>query len=120
VRLLANETVPSEIVQAVRAQGHDVVGIRTEAPESADSEVLARAQTEKRIVLTFDKDFGELAFRWGLSSTSSVILIRLRSPSLTHLQRTVLAAIDSRQDWAGMFSVVEAGRVRITPLPPSY
>jgi predicted nuclease of predicted toxin-antitoxin system len=62
VRILANENVQGEIVQSLRAQGHDIVWIRIDAPGSADSEVLAMAQTEKPIVMTFDKDFGELAF----------------------------------------------------------
>jgi predicted nuclease of predicted toxin-antitoxin system len=121
VRILANENVPGEIVQGLRAQGHDIVWIRTEAPGSADSEVLALAQTEKRIIVTFDKDFGELAFRWGLPATCGIILIRLLAPSSTQLQQAVLTALKSRQeqDWVGMFSVVEAGRVRITPLPAS-
>lgn len=92
-----------------------------EAPGSADSEVLALAQTEKRIIMTFDKDFGELAFRWGLPATSGIILLRLLASSPTQLQQTVLAALGSREekDWIGMFSVVEAGRIRVTPLPVS-
>jgi len=92
-----------------------------EAPGIADSEVLAMAQTEKRIIVTFDKDFGELAFRWGLPATSGIILLRLLAPSPTQLQQAVVTALGSRQeqDWVGMFSVVEASRIRVIPLPVS-
>lgn len=119
MRILANENVPGEIVQSLRAQGHDIVWIRIEAPGSTDSEVLALAQTEKRIIMTFDKDFGELAFRWGLPATSGIILLRLIASSPTQLQQAVVTALGSRQeqDWVGMFSVVEAGRIRVTSLP---
>ena len=43
----------------------------------ADDAILARAQTEERIVVTHDKDFGELAFRSQLPASSGVILLRL-------------------------------------------
>ena len=121
MRILANVNVSGEIVQGLRAQGHDIIWMRIEAPGSADSEVLALAQTEKRIIMTFDKDFGELAFRWGLPVTSGIILLRLIASSPIQLQQAVLTALGSRQeqDWVGMFSVVEASRIRVTPLPVS-
>lgn len=73
---------------------------------------------EDRLILTFDKDFGELAFRWGLPATSGIILIRLSAPSPTQLQESVMVALESRDDWSGKFSVIETGRVWITSLPP--
>lgn len=116
MRVLANENVSGDIVQALRNFGHDVLWIRTDAPGSSDEVVLARAQTEDRLLLTFDKDFGELAFRFGLP-ISGVILLRLSASSPTRLTQVVMAALTSREDWAGMFSVVEEGRVRMTALP---
>jgi predicted nuclease of predicted toxin-antitoxin system len=61
MRFLANENVPRTAIEALRAAGNDVVWIRVDAPGSSDPEVLARAAREERILLTFDKDFGELA-----------------------------------------------------------
>jgi predicted nuclease of predicted toxin-antitoxin system len=58
MRFIANENFPGEAVAELRAVGHDVVWVRTEAPGSPDDDVLARAQQEGRILLTFDKDFG--------------------------------------------------------------
>jgi predicted nuclease of predicted toxin-antitoxin system len=66
MRLLANENFPGVAVEALRNRGHDVVWIRTDAPGSGDREVLARAAAETRTVVTFDKGFGALAFRYGL------------------------------------------------------
>jgi predicted nuclease of predicted toxin-antitoxin system len=116
VPVLANENVSGDIVQALRNFGHDVLWIRTDAPGSSDEVVPARAHTEDRLLLTFDKDFGELAFRFGLP-ISGVILLRLSASSPTRLTQIVMAALTSREDWAGMFSVVEEGRVRMTALP---
>lgn len=105
------------MVGVLREEGHDVVWILTEAPGSADGDILKRAASEGRIVLTFDKDFGELAFRSGLSASAGVILLRIgaRDPSL--LAGIAARALASRDDWAGHFSVVEPDRVRMTPLP---
>lgn len=63
MRLLVNENFPSDAVTALQQDGHDVVWVRRDAPGSRDEDVLERARTENRILITFDKDFGELAFR---------------------------------------------------------
>ena len=58
MRLLVNENFPGDAIKALRQDGHDVVWIRTTAPGSSDPQVLAKTQSENRILLTFDKDFG--------------------------------------------------------------
>ena len=81
LRILADEDVPGEAVTALREQGHDVAWMVTAAPGSGDPEVLLRAQAEARVLMTFDKDFGELAFRYGLPASSGVILFRVKTQS---------------------------------------
>lgn len=116
MRFLANENFPSDAVEALRQQGYDVTWIRTDAPGSSDTVVLAMAQAENRILLTFDKDFGELAFRSGLPANSGIVLFRLRMTSAPRLAQVVVAALATRTDWAGHFSVVEEDRIRMRPL----
>ncbi|MBM4254680.1 MAG: hypothetical protein FJ147_02155 [Deltaproteobacteria bacterium] len=118
MRILANENFPGDAVEALRQKGHDVVWVRTDAPGSDDRTVLQKARQEERILVTFDKDFGELAFRFGLPVTSGVILFRVRAPSSEYVARVTVTAIDSRSDWAGHFSVVEEGRIRMVILSP--
>jgi predicted nuclease of predicted toxin-antitoxin system len=117
MRILADENFPGDAVTALRERGHDVLWVRTVAPGVSDREVLARAQAEDRIVITFDKDFGELAFRFGLPATSGIILFRLAARSASGVARLASAALETRTDWAGHFSVIEEDRVRMTPLP---
>lgn len=117
MHLLANENFPGEAVAALRRHGHDVAWIRTDSPGISDVKVLERAQRENRIVVTFDKDFGELAFRLKLPALSGIILFRTSAPSSRHVAHAAVAAIASRTDWAGHFAVVEDYRIRITPLP---
>lgn len=117
MRFLANENMPGDAVEAIRALGHDVAWVRTDAPGSNDEVVLARAQLEDRVLLTFDKDFGELAFRSRLPASSGIILFRIPTSDSLQTVAIILAAIASRSDWSGNFSVVEADRIRMTPLP---
>lgn len=91
--------------------------VRTEAPGIADTEGLALAVSQDRILITFDKDFGELAFRQQLPATSGIILFRLQPASPSHIATVAIKALESRTDWAGHFSVIEEMRVRMTPLP---
>ena len=83
----------------------------------ADDAILARAQTEERIVVTHDKDFGELAFRAQLPAACGVILFRLSGSEPETDNRRILEALESRADGAGHFSVVTDDRIRMRPLP---
>ncbi|MFH1114771.1 MAG: DUF5615 family PIN-like protein [Pseudomonadota bacterium] len=119
MKFLANENFPRIAVEALRVAGHDVVWVRADAPGSSDRQVLATAQSESRILLTFDKDFGELAFRARLPSSCGIILFRIHPRSPSFVARTAVIAVSARQDWAGHFSVIEEGRIRMTPMKTS-
>lgn len=115
--LLANENFPGPLVRLLRERGHRVDWVRELMMGAADREVLERAQREGRLVVTFDKDFGELAFRSRLPAGSGVILFRLSGSNPEVDQARALAALESRGDWVGHFSVVEDDRIRMRPLP---
>jgi len=117
MRFLANENVPGEAVEALRALGHDVTWVRADAPGSPDEDVLKRASSEKRLLLTFDKDFGELAFRRGGPMPAGVILFRIAPRSPSRVAQVVASVLGGRTDWVGHFSVIEETRIRMTPLP---
>ena len=117
MNFLANENFPLDAVEALRAAGHNVAWVRSDAPGSTDPQVLARAVAEQRTLLTFDKDFGELAFHGGLPAGCGIVLFRLQAGTATQLAALVSAAVAARTDWAGHFSVVELGRIRMRPLP---
>jgi hypothetical protein len=116
MRFLANENVPGAAVEALGAAGHDVIWMRTAAPGTDDSEVLAWAVREERILLTFDRDFGELARASALPTTCGIVLFRIPMPKPGDAGRRIADLVTSRDDWAGHFSVIEPGRVRMRPL----
>ncbi len=101
----------------LRQEGHDVLWIRESVPGSPDDVVLARACDENRLLITFDKDFGELVFRRGAKASRGVVLFRIAQPSAAAVATRVAAVLESRDDWSGHFSVVEESSVRMRPLP---
>ena len=68
------------------------------------------------MLITFDKDFGELAFRRGMPASSGIILLRIAMQSAANVALVVREAVKQRDDWAGHFSVVDDRRIRMTRL----
>lgn len=116
MRFLANENFPAAAVAELRAAGHDVLWVRTASPGASDAEVLAWAARDARVLLTFDKDFGELARGAGLPPSCGVVLFRLPMPRPDNVGQRLASLILARGDWPGHFSVVEPGRLRMRPL----
>ncbi len=117
LRLLADENCPSTAVMALRAVGHDVLWVQTDNLGATDEQVLQQAQRDARILITFDKDFGELAFRSKLPAQSGIILFRITKSSPAATAKIIVKALASRTDWASHFSVVDDTRIRMIPLP---
>jgi hypothetical protein len=116
MRFLADENFPQSAVAALRLLGHDVIWMRVAAPGTADRDVLRWAIREERTLLTFDKDFGELARASALPPSVGIVLFRVPTPRGPETGRHLATPIDSRNDWAGHFSIVEPGRVRMRVL----
>jgi predicted nuclease of predicted toxin-antitoxin system len=116
MRFLANENFPGAAVKVLEAAEHDIVWVRMAAPGATDSDVLARAIREERILLTFDKDFSELARAATLPATCGVVLLRVPMPRPDEVGQRIANLITARTDWAGHFSVIEPGRVRMRPV----
>lgn len=117
MRILANENVAAEVTERLRGDGYDVAWVRHDSPGATDEAVLQRAVVEQRLLITFDKDFGQLVFLRGREASCGVVLFRIATPSPTAVAENVTRAICSRSDWVGHFSVVDDRRIRMTPLP---
>jgi predicted nuclease of predicted toxin-antitoxin system len=116
MRLLADENFPRAAVAAFEASGHDILWVRTVMPGASDAEVLQVAERDGRVLLTFDKDFGELAARSGVAPGCGVVLFRMPAPRSDSAARRLVIRVAARDDWSGNFSVVEPSRVRMRRL----
>lgn len=117
MRILANENFPLDAVMLLGGEGHDVWWARTEAPGMTDREVLDQARRDNRLIVTFDKDFGELAFHARLPITTGIVLFRLKAQSSSELANFISSVLRSRDDWFGDFAVIDNFRVRLRALP---
>lgn len=115
MRILANENVPAPLVRLLRERSHDVEWIAETNPGVTDARVIAIARRSRRVILTLDKDYGHLLVGSG-RPVAGAVLVRLSAFKPKEQARIVADAIDGRDDWAGHFSVVEHGRIRMTPL----
>ncbi len=77
MNLVADESVERQIVERLRQDGYEVLYIAETEPSITDDLVLERANKRSALLLTADKDFGELVFREGRLSSGGVVLIRL-------------------------------------------
>ncbi len=118
MRILADENVGGSIVSWLRAQRVDTAWVVEAGAGAPDEDVLARAHREDRILLTFDRDYGELVFHRGLRCRG-VLLVRLeqvpQAERLHTFQRIWPAIALSVEN---NFVVVTRKKVRVRPLPP--
>jgi predicted nuclease of predicted toxin-antitoxin system len=76
-RWLLNENFPQPSVRHLRSLGWDVAAIGEDSPSIQDEVVMARARAEGRWLVTFDRDYGELVFKRGLSAPPLILLLRV-------------------------------------------
>ena len=118
MRFLANENFPVPSIRRLREAGHDVAAVIEDNRGCSDAEVMARAVAEERIIITFDRDYGELIYRLGLLPPLGVIYLRYapRSPVEPASQ---LTSLFQAQDltFVGKFTVIKRDQIRQRPLP---
>jgi predicted nuclease of predicted toxin-antitoxin system len=115
--LLCDEGVDRPIVDALRSAGHDVQYIAESDPSITDEEVLELANGLGAVLVTLDKDFGELVFRQG-RVTSGVLLLRLLGLSANEKNRLVGAAVEAHSsELPGSFAVLTQSGLRIRRRP---
>lgn len=113
MRFLADESCDFAVVRALRAAGYDVGTVSDLTPGAEDHIVAALAASESRVLLTEDKDFGQLAYATG-HTTSGVVLIRYPARARSALAAAIVAVVAEFGDrFIGSFVVVEPGRARL-------
>ena len=93
MKLIVDECVGTSVVAYLCDVGHDVVAVVDAMPEADDQEILDRAVSEDRIVVTNDKDFGELVYRSGWEHRG-VVPLRLRDERAENKVRMIEIVLD--------------------------
>lgn len=116
MRFIVDEGVDTRLAAMLAAAGHDVVEIAAVSPSIDDITIANRAIVEGRILITVDKDFGDLAFRDRLAIPGT-ILIRMPGSPLAERAHQLTQAISLHADHLNrLIVVVERDKIRTRPL----
>lgn len=116
MRFAIDACVPAQLAEALAALGADVVAAAGR-PAMPDEKVLDGAVAQGRVLITNDKDFGDLVFRDGHAAVG-VVLIRFDIVSPALAEATALRISDLSQHGRGQFVLLERGGERWRPMPP--
>lgn len=115
-KFLANENVPTEAVVLARQNGLDMTWMKELGPGSDDDVVLALSVSEDRVLVTFDKDFGDMVFQKGKQASAGIILFRPRLRDVGYVAQFMLTVLRQSVAWEGCFSVAREGQLRVVSL----
>jgi predicted nuclease of predicted toxin-antitoxin system len=116
--LLADESVARPIIERLRADGHSLAAIAELSPAAPDDQVLAEAERTQAVLLTEDKDFGELVYR-RRQPHHGVVLLRLDGlPRAVRADLVSAAFRDHGSEFVGAFTVITSNGIRIRPTAP--
>jgi predicted nuclease of predicted toxin-antitoxin system len=116
LHILADENVHAGVVAELRERGHVVEALAETAPGMPDDAILARADIGSWVLLTYDRDFGDLIFNRGMPCPAGIIYSRLERPKPEVLLKRLEALIEAGFV-VGQFTVIDRDNERSKPLP---
>jgi predicted nuclease of predicted toxin-antitoxin system len=113
MRFLVDESTGVAVVEYLRRIGHDTLAVAEAMPQADDRDIIVRAASEERVLITNDKDFGELVFRSGWAH-HGVLLLRLRDDIPSRRVRVVSSVVEHHAaKLIGQFVVATEDSVRV-------
>ena len=110
MKFIADENLGVRVPQYLKSSGFDIIWVKKVAPGKPDIQILEIANRQKRILITLDKDFGELVFKEKLA-TAGVILLRLKNESVKNKQRILLNLLQSQKKLYRKFTIVKETKI---------
>ena len=112
MKFLANENFPRASIVKLRNEGFDVVSVSENFPSVKDEAVILFASMENRIIITFDRDYGELIFKHNLKHSAGVIYLRIQNFQPEEPAEILLRLFDSELPFEGYFTVISETNIR--------
>ncbi len=110
---LANENFPRPSILFLREQGFVVISIQEAHQGISDNEVLKIAQEQNLVILTFDRDYGELIFRYAVENPPSVVYFRSKGDGPLFVGQILQDLLESNQiDISAAFTVIDKSSIR--------
>jgi predicted nuclease of predicted toxin-antitoxin system len=116
MKIIADENLNPLFINDLRDNGHEVISVREDWGGSSDYEVADLASRGSQILVTEDKDFGEMVFAYGHVKIT-VVFLRYSKAELQLVRRQLMEAIQYCTDQTDHFFITIArGKIRITRL----
>ena len=112
-KFLANENIPLASVIRLRNEGIDISSVSLDAPSIPDKEVMQIAADENRTIITFDRDYGELIYKYGFRPPAGVVYLRMQNYQPEEPAELLLKLLNNPEfEFAGLFTVADERSVR--------
>src|SRR4051812_19599199 len=97
MNFLANENFPMPSLDILRKAGFNVISVSEISPGITDQSVIEKAIVEKLIILTFDKDYGEIIFKYKVENPPPVVFFRFKGYTPQHAGSALLQIIANKE-----------------------
>jgi predicted nuclease of predicted toxin-antitoxin system len=113
IKFLANENFPFPSIKLLRSNGFEVLSIGEEYSGISDEQVLKIAVEKKLVILTFDRDYGELIFKYMKENPPAVIYFRTKGEHPTYSGKVLIELLRKPEfKLIGFFTVIEETGIR--------
>ncbi len=112
MQFLADENFPFLSIQLLREHGFDIVSIRENSPGISDLSIIRLAQQHQLIILTFDKDYGEILFSNQIINPPSIIFFRHKGADPRFAAQVLISVTKANYQLEGYFTVIEENNFR--------
>ena len=102
--IIIDENIDQKIIQSLIDNNFDILSIKKKSPGISDRDIIRIAKSSKGIVLTEDKDFGELVFSHQITDCS-VIFLRYKKPELTEIKKNLIRTLSIYISKPGLYFI---------------
>lgn len=113
MKFLANENFPLPSIRVLRNAGFKVLSVSELSPGISDPEVIQQAISSNAIILTFDKDYGEIIFKHAFQNPPSVVFFRFKGETPESAGLLLVDLINQEKIYLdNIFTVIEKENIR--------
>lgn len=117
LKLFTDECINWDIVFALRQNGFDTLTVKDAKLTGSDDETIFKFACEnKRILLTYDRGFGDI-FRFNISESDGVVIVltgRMKKDEVVNIILSFMSTVDKQIDLRGKLVIIGKSKIRIT------
>lgn len=108
--IIADENIPSSIIELLRANNFKITSVFEDYRGISDVEIINLASLNNQIILTENKDFGDLVFAY--NKLCSVILLRYHFKNIEEINLRLLEYLKLNRENTSIFTVITLENIR--------